>query len=332
MQHLEPNQERRLAEQKALSTGLSNVLERTIPTEISYNDIGSALYQELTHQPEYYLTRTEQKLLESYSSQIVNGVGDCNIVELGAGDSGKTNTILSTAINQNLSIVYAPIDINGFVLETATKRLRNSYPSLNITPICGDNTEILSLIKNGKIPSLNSILPRVYLFLGSSFGNFESEGRNRFLSMLHDTMREQDRLIVSVDLFKNPKRICAAYNDAKGVLARMERSSLSYINSTYHGNFRLENFEHYSVFDAKNRYVESRLFCTKSQQIEIGDIHLNFFIDEGESLLCDKMWKPTKQELISCFDNNNFHALEEISNPRTPYLIVVAKKAEVSCE
>ena len=55
-----------------------------------YDAEGSALFEDITRQPEYYLTRTEDALLAQHASRLRARAGAATCVELGSGSSTKT--------------------------------------------------------------------------------------------------------------------------------------------------------------------------------------------------------------------------------------------------
>src|ERR1043166_8055309 len=55
-----------------------------------YDDRGSALFEQICELPEYYLTRTENAILERESPNIIAAAPVACIVELGAGSAKKT--------------------------------------------------------------------------------------------------------------------------------------------------------------------------------------------------------------------------------------------------
>lgn len=68
--------------------------EKTLPCRYLYDDRGSELFEQICDVPEYYPTRTEQAILETYAPEIVQLTGACELVELGSGSSRKTRLLL----------------------------------------------------------------------------------------------------------------------------------------------------------------------------------------------------------------------------------------------
>ena len=50
--------------------GLSATPKR-LPSKLFYDEIGSELFEQITELPEYYLTRTERSILETYAGEIL---------------------------------------------------------------------------------------------------------------------------------------------------------------------------------------------------------------------------------------------------------------------
>src|SRR5437868_15508496 len=88
-------------EQRPVSEIIGDVFEgltktsKSLPPRLFYDAAGSALFEEITRLPEYYLTRTESGLLQQYSAEIADCVGsNVSVVALGAGTAVKPGTVL----------------------------------------------------------------------------------------------------------------------------------------------------------------------------------------------------------------------------------------------
>src|SRR5580698_314063 len=76
--------------------------KKTLPSKLLYDAAGSELFQQITELPEYYLTRTERKLLGTRADDIVAAVPlesgrDRALVEFGASDESKAVSLLDAA-------------------------------------------------------------------------------------------------------------------------------------------------------------------------------------------------------------------------------------------
>src|SRR3546814_1146738 len=64
---------------------------RRLPSKYFYDHRGSVLFELITRQPEYYVTRTELALLAASANQIADAVGPrAHVVEYGSGSGRKT--------------------------------------------------------------------------------------------------------------------------------------------------------------------------------------------------------------------------------------------------
>ncbi|MEL6764260.1 MAG: L-histidine N(alpha)-methyltransferase, partial [Cyanobacteria bacterium J06607_6] len=52
---------------------------KTLPPKYFYDDQGSQLFEQITDLPEYYLTRTERQILETFAGAIATQVGSCDL-------------------------------------------------------------------------------------------------------------------------------------------------------------------------------------------------------------------------------------------------------------
>src|SRR5476649_282327 len=134
----------------AVLEGLSH-RPRFIPARFLYDARGSALFDEICELPEYYLTRTEMRILTERACDIARLAGPgCALVEFGSGSSVKSRLLLDAMSDL---AVYAPIDISRQHLDQSAARLRRDYPQLRIEPVCGDYMSLRSLprIAEGEI-------------------------------------------------------------------------------------------------------------------------------------------------------------------------------------
>ena len=72
--------------------------QKQLDPKYFYDEAGSALFERITELPEYYLTRSERKLLETEISEFVAQLRPRSLVELGAGSATKTRIILDAML------------------------------------------------------------------------------------------------------------------------------------------------------------------------------------------------------------------------------------------
>ena len=89
--------------------GLQGEPKRLSPTYF-YDERGSQLFDEICDLPEYYITRTETRILERHAQGIADRIGaNALLVELGSGASTKTRLLLDRLPDL---AAYVPVDIS----------------------------------------------------------------------------------------------------------------------------------------------------------------------------------------------------------------------------
>lgn len=258
-----------------VAAGLS-APQKELPPKYFYDHRGSLLFEEITRLPEYYLTRAERGLLESWMPRLVPALRTRALVELGAGSAEKTRIILDAMRAAGTAELYVPIDVSaGFLRETA-ERLRREYPGLEVTPAVADIAEELDLPHG--IPA-----PALYAFLGSTIGNFYPPAAIRLLGRVRGALGPCDRLLMGADLRKSVLVIEAAYNDARGVTAEFNRNVLRVLNRELGADFDLESFEHRAFYDFDAHRIEMHLVSTRDQAVHVPGLGAVRFA-RGESI------------------------------------------------
>ena len=104
--------------------GLSSRPKR-LPCKLLYDERGSALFEQITELPEYYLTRTELGILRENAHGISVAAGSpLSVIELGAGTATKTSVLLQAVARRQIRVKYFPVDISPSALAAAKKRVR----------------------------------------------------------------------------------------------------------------------------------------------------------------------------------------------------------------
>src|SRR5690606_22097592 len=131
---LQPGPERITADVVA---GLS-ASPRRLPSKYFYDARGSELFEQITRQPEYYLTRVEIALMDARMADIAAAVGPAlHVVEYGSG-SGRKTEILLAGLDE--PVAYTPIEISRDALLHSVARLEGVFPDIEMLPVCADFT------------------------------------------------------------------------------------------------------------------------------------------------------------------------------------------------
>ena len=273
---------------------------KSLPPKLFYDQPGSELFEEITRLPEYYLTRTEQQILDEHAHDMVTRAGrDLTIVELGAGTAAKTCTILRALREAQESVVFYPVDVSPSALETARLRLRTELPSVDVRPIIADYT-------NG-LPQLNTIHGRkLVLYIGSSIGNFEPMDAAAMLARIRQSLSPGDALLLGADLAKEKTILIPAYDDAAGVTARFNKNVLARINRELGGHFDLATFLHVAVWNRRESRMEMYLESQIAQAVPVRDLHLSVSFSAGERIHTENSYKFNRRMITSILNNAGF--------------------------
>jgi len=249
---------------------------KALSPKFFYDTRGSELFERITELPEYYLTRTERLLLERYAPEWVGDLAPRTLVELGAGSARKTRILLDAMMDTGRAERYLPVDVSSDFLAETARRLSAEYPHLEVLPVRADLAEEFHL-------STPQPGPVLYVFLGSTLGNFEPDAAIRLLHSLRGAMRTADRLLLGLDLHKERSELERAYNDVAGITAEFNRNMLRVLNQRLGADFHPDAFRHHAFYNQRERRIEMHLVAEEAQRVSIPGIGVVTFAP-GESL------------------------------------------------
>jgi L-histidine N-alpha-methyltransferase len=241
--------------------GLSRT-PRELPSKYFYDERGSNLFEEITRLPEYYLTRAEREILLARASEIVRLTKPCALIELGAGSAAKTRILLAAMQAQMGNVTYVPVDVSDDFLEQTRDALERENPTLHVVPVVADISASFDL------PELTNE-PRLFVFLGSTIGNFDWLGAVALLCRVRAQMRPGDRFLLGTDLRKGSATLEAAYNDSAGVTAEFNRNVLRVLNAELGADFVPERFVHHALYDEEHHRIEMHLHSAGDQIVHV---------------------------------------------------------------
>lgn len=265
-----------------LLDGLSQP-QKSLPCSFFYDARGSALFEEITAQPEYYPTRVETGILAARAEDIAaHAPPGCLLVEFGSGSSRKTEILLEALPNL---AAYVPIDVSPSALGEACARLGSRFPALRVLPTVGDFSATLAL------PSSLLKRPRLGFFPGSTIGNFAPTAACELLGSMARTLGPGARLVIGVDLVKDSTRLVSAYNDAAGLTAKFNLNLLVRLNREMAATFDVGQFTHSAIYNEAEGRIEMYLVSLTEQVVEIGGHRVRFA--ENERIHTENSYKYT---------------------------------------
>jgi L-histidine N-alpha-methyltransferase len=255
---------------------------KTLPPKWLYDRRGSALFELICEQPEYYPTRTELGILEGHADEIAAAIGrDALVFEPGAG-SGRKTALLLAALERPSG--YVPVDISRDALHAAAESLRRQFPGLPVLPIVEDFTQPVAL----PLDELGA-RRRVAFFPGSTIGNFEPHEAVALLRRMARDVGPGGALVIGVDLAKEERTLVRAYDDARGVTAAFNLNLLTRMNRELGGDFRLSAFRHRAIFDPRLSRVEMHLESLEPQLVSVAGERFAF--RAGETIHTESAYK-----------------------------------------
>jgi len=292
---------------------------RSLSPKYFYDERGSELFDQICSTPEYYPTRTENSLLEKYAPDIINKTKPEQILELGSGYSVKTRRLFDACQDVSHNCSYAPFDVCEEALVESAKKLAEEYQWLNLKPLLGDYNAGL-----GNLPTANG--SHLYVFLGSTIGNFERHEATAFIQELYKVMRVGDHFLIGVDRVKENDVLHAAYNDAQGITAEFNLNVLHVLNRELHANFDIDEFTHSATFNTDKERIEMRLISNSTQKVQINKLNESIHFEEGEHILTEISQKYTHSGIEEMLTAANFSITDHYEDEDAYFSLVLASK------
>lgn len=286
---------------------------KTISPKYFYDAKGSALFEQITDLPEYYLTRTEMMLFDRHLAEIARLLPkDLCVIEYGSGSSLKIRKLLETLTPS----AYVPVDISAEHLEHNAKTLHADFPQIAVYPVCADFSQPFEL------PAAVADFSKLAFFPGSSLGNFDPQDAARFLANVRHTVGEHGALLIGVDRKKSVRVLEQAYDDAAGVTARFNLNVLSHINDTLLADFDQDAFEHVARYNPDAGCIQMFLRSRADQQVTIAGEQI--VLRANEEVHTENSYKYHPEEFLQLAGNVGFAEISRWSDERnwfTLYLL-----------
>lgn len=270
---------------------------RSLAARWFYDKVGSELFEEITRLPEYYATRTERGILTRHAGAVIEAAAPTTLVELGSGSSQKT-TLLLDALVERLRRTggtprYLALDVSEHALRGAADDLRPRYRQLAVDLVRADFTTQLDRLPDVDAP------PRLFVFLGSTIGNFEPGSRARFLAQVQASLLPGEHLLLGADLVKPADVLVPAYDDAAGVTSAFNLNVLEVLRHRLGGDLDRSAFAHRAVWDGVNEWIEMRLLARRATRLRLEDVDLTIDLAAGEEIRTEVSAKFRRDRLTA---------------------------------
>jgi len=293
---------------------------KTLPCKYFYDAVGSELFESICATEAYYPTRTERAILEAHADDIAAATGPVELVELGSGSAVKTRVLLRAYSAVNDEVHFAPIDVSGAMLEASSRRLVARFDDLTIRGIAGTYEAALDALHPTPAPR------RLFLFLGSTIGNFSVPERARFITRIHDAMTPGDFFLLGFDRIKDRAVLEEAYNDKEGFTAAFNLNILAHLNARFHGNFQLPRFRHVAFFNEAMSRIEMHLERRETQVVRLDDLDFTVTFDAGEHIYTEISTKFDPDILSAELLEHGFARVTAWSDPKDWFSLMLLRR------
>ncbi|MGA7568628.1 MAG: L-histidine N(alpha)-methyltransferase [Terriglobales bacterium] len=294
--------------------GLTRHGQKELPSKYLYDDVGSALFEVISHLPEYGLTRADERLLQRHADEIVQRLDTpVAVAELGSGSGKKTRWILQ-ALSHWQRTFYYPVEISRSALAMCERELSD----IDSISIVGFEREYLEgLLEVAAHRQRNQHL--FVLFLGSTIGNFDRPAGVKFLAEVRRILEPGDSLLLGTDLEKPAAQLLRAYDDEIGVTAAFNLNLLARINRELDADFDLSQFKHVARINPEVRSVEMHLQSQRRQKVRIPAADLQVELFEGETIWTESSHKYRADEILQMAQNAGFSCQAQWIDDQWPF-------------
>jgi L-histidine N-alpha-methyltransferase len=281
--------------------GLTRPGQKELPSKYLYDDVGSALFEVISHLPQYGLTRADERLLRRHAAEIVDRVpGPVAVAELGSGSGRKTRWLLEAFCRRQRTSYY-PVEISHSALVMCEREL-SDIDAISIVGFEREYLDGLVEVAACRRPGQHLLV----LFLGSTIGNFDRAAGVKFLSEVRCILQPGDSLLLGTDLEKPSWQLVQAYDDELGVTAAFNLNLLSRVNRELAADFELSQFEHVAKINSEARSVEMHLRSKRAQIVSIPEAEVVVEFQEGETIWTESSHKYSPDEVFATAEKAGF--------------------------
>ena len=283
-----------------------------------YDERGSDLFEQICELPEYYLTRTENAILEAHAGEIIAHAPVRCVAELGAGFSKKTVHLLTEQAHQRGPSIFAPIDVSRAGLVASRDAVEAAFPQISFNGLHARYEDAIAAIDKD--------LPTLFVFLGSTIGNFNHTDFPRFFRALSSAMGPHDFLLLGADRVKPVKILEDAYNDSRGTTAEFILNVFRNINRLLKSNFALDKMRYESRFNRDWQQIEMYAVANESHEIRFPELDSAFQWRKDEKILVEISRKFDPQRLQEQLRFFSLAPVLHLTDPNDWFSVLLFKK------
>ena len=314
IERLAPDQKLQFA--RAVVRGLNDT-PRNLDCRYLYDARGSQIFELICEQPEYYLTRTEADILATATSDIINNTGKVTVIEFGSGSSIKTQIILKAYADHFGTVCYTPVDISKTILDQAELDLAAKQPAVKVDAFHGSYDDAFKLF--------GPLSPVMFLFLGSTIGNFDTADSVRFWENIGKHLNKRDFCLLGIDINEDADSLHAAYNDAAGFSTAFTRNVFERMNRELGSSLETAAITHVARYDPNWRRVEIFAEFQEKQRIEIAQLKKTFEINAGEMILTEISRKFKVSQMVPYLATFGLETIKTYTDVEKRFAVLLLK-------
>ncbi|MCQ8185179.1 L-histidine N(alpha)-methyltransferase [Parvularcula maris] len=268
---------------------LSEVLEglakpqKSLSAKWLYDERGSELFEAITRTEDYYLTRTEAAVMEEVYQELPEALGGRPAVaEFGSGAGIKSQRLIE-ALNPS---AYVMIDVAEEFLRRSEDVLCERFPHVDVQGVVGDFSGSVELPA-----SFQTAEHRMGFFPGSTIGNFESGGAQRFLERSRESFGPGSRFLIGADLVKDEAVLLDAYDDSEGVTRQFTLNLLERMKREIGAELDIADFDALSLWNPQDARMELGVAALRDTVITVDG--RRFALEAGETIHTENSHKYT---------------------------------------
>ena len=205
------------------------------------------------------------------------------MVEFGSGSSVKTPLLLEAIA----PAAYVPLDIAGDFLRAAARDLAAKFPGLPVHPVEAD------FMRKVALPDAVEGDPKLGFFPGSTIGNMVPRTAVNLLRTMRATLGPDSKLLIGMDLIKDPAVLEAAYDDAAGVTAQFNLNLARRINRELDGTIPVDGLRHVARWTDDLARVEMHLEAQRDLSFTVAGE--SFALAQGETIHTENSHKFSRR-------------------------------------
>lgn len=297
-----------------------NTENKYISSKFFYDKTGSELFEQITHLPEYYPSRTEMAILKALNLDFIRNFDNLHLIEIGSGDHTKAAQLIrKIPVSKRNTTTYVPLDISASAINNAGDNLLKLYPQIKIKGIVADFMHQIHSVPNSE--------NRLFCFLGSTIGNFTQTQIADFMQNMSALLKQDEYLLLGFDTIKNTAILENAYNDSKDVTGKFNLNILNVVNSLAKTNFKPSDFKHIAFYNEKKNRIEMHLEARKPVTV-YSPYNGLLQIKQGERIHTENSHKFSKYMIEKIAHKANFQVAKIFTDDNNWFNIALLKKQQ----